>query len=149
MCATKNVRLVDHNTMLRVPYRTDSVTATVRLSNAKALFSFNTQRNPLDSFQNNPRNQVSATSGNHANAATVCVPRKKLRDTNRPEQLPSEWAAAVTLSSGAKVEPKRKQPITVFDIDSQSALPCVFDSHYRPYFVRLAPFACRVLVHIS
>ena len=32
---------------------------------------------------------------------------------------------------------------------SRSALLCVFHSDYRPYFVRLAPFACRVLVHIS
>ena len=57
---------------------------------------FHTQRNPLDSFQNNPRNQVSATLGNHANAVTVCIP-EQIRDTNGPEQLPSEWAA-VTLS---------------------------------------------------
>ena len=62
--------------------------------------------------------------------------------------MPSEWAA-VTLSSGAEVDPKRMQPMTVFDIDPRSALPCVFDSHYRPYFVRLASFGCRVLVHIS
>ena len=32
---------------------------------------------------------------------------------------------------------------------SRSALLCVSHSDYRPYFVRLAPFACRVLVHIS
>ena len=39
--------------------------------------------------------------------------------------------------------------MTVFDIESRSALPCVLDSHYHPYVVRLAAFACRVLVHIS
>ena len=32
---------------------------------------------------------------------------------------------------------------------SRSAMLCVFHSDYRPYFVRLAPFACRVLVRIS
>ena len=37
----------------------------------------------------------------------------------------------------------------VFDIDSRSALPCVFVSHFHPYFVRLAPVACRVSVYIS
>ena len=78
----------------------------------------------------------------------VEITPKKSRDPNGPKQLPSKWAA-VTISSGAEVAPKRKQPMTVFDIDSRSALPCVFDSHYRPNFVCLAPFACQVLVHIS
>ena len=65
------------NTMLCVPYRTDSDTVTVSQSNTnKGIVHINTQRNPLYSFQNNPRNQVSATFGNHANPITVCVPRK-------------------------------------------------------------------------
>ena len=81
------------NTMLRVPYRTDSDTDSKIIKR---------QCNPLDSFQNNPRNQVSATLGNHANTVTVCVPR----NITQPELLPSEWAA-VMLSSGAEVEPKR------------------------------------------
>ena len=36
----------------------------------------------------------------------------------------------MTLSSNAKVAPKLKQPMTVFDIDSRLALPCVFVSHF-------------------
>ena len=69
------------------------------------------------------------TSGNNPNAyLTVCVPRKK---TER-----------VTLTSGAKVVPKRKQPMAAFDINypsaafgslrGNSAPPCAFDSHFRP-----------------
>ena len=34
-------------------------------------------------------------------------------------------------------------------VGSAMVLAVVLDSNYRPYFVRLAPFACRVLVHIS
>ena len=59
----------------------------------------------------------------------------------RPEHLPSEWAA-VTLSPGAEVAPKHKQPMTVFD----SRARLCHDSYYRPYFVHLVPFVCRVLV---
>ena len=69
--------------------------------------------------------------------------------TRTREQLPNE-KAAVTFSSGAEVAPKPlapkcfrlKQPMTVFDIDLRSARPCVFLSHFRPYFVRLPPAGC-------
>ena len=38
--------------------------------------------------------------------------------------------------------------MTVFDMFMFGSA-MVFDSDYRPYFVRLALFSCRVLVHIS
>ncbi len=79
------------NTMLRVPYRTDSDTVTVRSNANKGIIHiFNIymlQRNPLDSFQNNPRNQVSVTRSQFAYPERI----------TRPERLLNKWVA-VTLS---------------------------------------------------
>ena len=91
------------NTMLRVPYRTDSdtVSVTVRSNANKGIIHiFNTQlsynikinikNNPLDSFQNNSRNQVSVTRSQFAYPERMTCPGRLL----------SEWVE-VTLSGSA------------------------------------------------
>ena len=95
LCATKNVRLpwLTIDIMLRVPYRTDSDSDT----DGKIIkhqqrhcphLTYNTIH--LDSFQNNPRNQVSVTRSQFAYPERI----------TRPGRLLSEWVA-VTLSGSA------------------------------------------------
>ena len=97
----------------------------------KSLSTFKTQRNPLDSFQNIYAIRFQQL-GNDANAGTVCVPWNKLRDPKSCRANGWRWRLVRA--------PKSKQPM--FDIDSRSALPCVFVSHYRPYCVCLPLVAC-------
>ena len=85
------------NTMLRVPYRTDSdtVSVTVRYqAPTKALYTFLTyklQRNPLDSFQNNPRKQVSVKRSHFSHPERI----------TRPERLLSEWVEVTLIGSAS------------------------------------------------
>ena len=98
VCATKYVRLVDHqhNASCTLPKLTVTLWQWDNQMSTKALSTFNIQRNPLDSIQNNPRNQVSVTRSQFAYPERI----------THSERLLSEWVA-VTLS---------KQPMTVFDI---------------------------------
>ena len=86
-------------------------------------------------FPQYPRNQVSATLGNDANTVTVGVPRKKLCDPNGSEHDLNSCRVNGRRWCLVRAS-KRKQPMTVFDIDSRLALPCdtVIVSHFLCVF---------------